>query len=66
MGKYVNQDIINKIEKEKENNNTLQNLGQQLAQEKLTNIQKDNIINGLGQQVANLKLQIIQIQGGTN
>jgi hypothetical protein len=44
----------------------LNNLGQQLAQEKLAGIQKSNIIDGLGQQVANLKLQVIQLQGGTN
>jgi hypothetical protein len=43
----------------------LNSLGQQLAQEKLTNIQNTNIITGLGQQVADLKLQIIKLQGGT-
>lgn len=43
----------------------LNNLGQQLAQEKLSNIQKDSLINGLGQQVADLKLQVIKLQGGT-
>ena len=38
-------------------------LGMQLAQEKLSNIQKDAIINGLGAQVAQLKLEIIQLKG---
>jgi hypothetical protein len=46
--------------------NSVTTLGQQLAQEKLSNIQKDSIINGLGQQVTDLKLQVIKIQGGTN
>lgn len=66
MGRYVNVTVVNKIQKEKEDDNTLQSLGQQLAQEKLKNIQKDVVIDGLGQQVANLKLQVIQLQGGTN
>ncbi|EDK33944.1 XkdW family protein [Clostridium kluyveri] len=66
MGRYVNVTVVNKIQKEKEDGNTLQSLGQQLAQEKLKNIQKDVVIDGLGQQVANLKLQVIQLQGGTN
>ena len=43
----------------------INDLGKQLAQEKLSSIQKDSIINGLGQQVADLKLQVIKIQGGT-
>lgn len=42
-----------------------QNLGQQLAQEKLLNIQKDSVINELGQQITDLKLQVIKLQGGT-
>mgnify|MGYP000960407158 CR=1 FL=1 len=63
MGKYINVNVINKIQKEKEDDNTLQNLGQQLTQAKLSNIQKDNTINSLGQQIANLKLQVIQLQG---
>ncbi len=64
MGKFIDINIVNKIQKEKEDDNTLQGLGLQLAQEKLKNIQKDTIISGLGQQVADLKLQIIKIQGG--
>lgn len=42
-----------------------QNLGQQLAQEKLLNMQKDSVINELGQQITDLKLQVIKLQGGT-
>mgnify|MGYP000945577345 CR=1 FL=1 len=64
MGKYINVNVINKIQKEKEDDNTLQSLGQQLTQAKLSNIQKDAIINNLGQQMADLKLQVIQLKGG--
>ena len=64
MGKYLNVTVVNKIQKEKEDDNTLQNLGQQLTQAKLSNIQKDAIINNLGQQMADLKLQVIQLKGG--
>ncbi|WP_411680486.1 XkdW family protein [Clostridium thailandense] len=66
MGKFIDINIVNKIQKEREDDNTLQGLGQQLVQEKLKNIQKDSVINGLGQQVADLKLQVIKLHGGTN
>lgn len=39
-------------------------LGQQLAMEKLKNIQKDSTINSLGFEVAKLKLEVIQLKGG--
>lgn len=39
-------------------------LGMQLTQEKLANIQKDAIINGLGAQVAQIKLEIMAMKGG--
>lgn len=42
----------------------LKSLGEQLAQEKLKNIQKDATISQLGQELAKLKLEVIQIQGG--
>lgn len=39
-------------------------LGEELAQEKLKNIQKDSTISQLGQELTSTKLQLIQIQGG--
>ncbi|MEO4053360.1 hypothetical protein [Solibacillus sp. CAU 1738] len=39
-------------------------LGMQLTQEKLSNIQKDVIINGLGSQVAQMKIEIMAMKGG--
>ncbi|MER2089501.1 MAG: hypothetical protein ABS920_07175 [Sporosarcina sp.] len=39
-------------------------LGFQLAQEKISNIQKDAVINSLGSQVAMLKIEMMQLKGG--
>ena len=39
-------------------------LGMQLAQEKLSGIQKDTLINGLGAQVAQMKIEIMLMKGG--
>ena len=39
-------------------------LGAQLAQEKLSNMQKDSIINNIGAQMAIMKLEIMQLKGG--
>ena len=51
----------NPTEKEK-----IAELGVQLAQEKLSNIQKDMVIKGLGSQVAQMKIEIMQLKGGEN
>lgn len=37
-------------------------LGQQVAQLKISNMQKDVVIGQLGQQVASVKIQLMQIQ----
>jgi hypothetical protein len=42
----------------------LNSLGEQLAQEKLKNIQKDTTISQLGQEIAKLKLEVINMKGG--
>lgn len=39
-------------------------LGLQLAQEKLSGIQKDMLINGLGAQVAQMKIEMMLLKGG--
>ena len=39
-------------------------LGEQLAQEKVKNIQKDILINNLGTQLTQLKLDMISMKGG--
>ncbi|MED4888616.1 XkdW family protein [Lysinibacillus fusiformis] len=39
-------------------------LGEQLAQEKMKNIQKDLLINNLGSQLTQLKLDVISLKGG--
>ncbi|QDQ03139.1 hypothetical protein FOH38_23345 [Lysinibacillus fusiformis] len=39
-------------------------LGEQLAQEKVKNIQKDHLINNLGSQLTQLKLDVISMKGG--
>ncbi|MET4562165.1 hypothetical protein ABIA69_003351 [Lysinibacillus parviboronicapiens] len=39
-------------------------LGEQLAQEKVKNIQKDLLINNLGSQLTQLKLDFISMKGG--
>lgn len=39
-------------------------LGEQLAQEKMKNIQKDLLINNMGAQLAQLKLDVISMKGG--
>lgn len=39
-------------------------LGEQLAQEKVKNIQKDILINNLGTQLTQLKLDVIKMKGG--
>ncbi|GEM_PF-1588189 len=39
-------------------------LGEELAQEKLKNIQKDVAISQLGQELASLKLEVINMKGG--
>lgn len=39
-------------------------LGEQLAQEKVKNIQKDLLINNLGTQLTQLKLDMISMKGG--
>lgn len=41
-------------------------LGMQLIQEKLSNMQKDAIINGLGAQVAQMKIEIMAMKGGAS
>lgn len=42
----------------------INSLGEQLAQEKLKNIQKDATISQLGQELASIKLELINIKGG--
>lgn len=39
-------------------------LGEQLAQEKMKNIQKDLLINSLGSQLTQVKLDVISMKGG--
>lgn len=39
-------------------------LGEQLAQEKMKNIQKDLLINNLGSQLTQVKLDVISMKGG--
>lgn len=39
-------------------------IGQELAIEKIKNMQKDSLINNLGQQVALLKIELLQLKGG--
>lgn len=39
-------------------------LGEELAQEKVKNIQKDLLINSLGTQLTQLKLDMISMKGG--
>ncbi len=43
---------------------TVKSLGEQLAQEKLKNMQKDMTISQLGQELASIKLDVISIKGG--
>lgn len=42
----------------------VKSLGEQLAQEKVKNIQKDLLINSLGLQLTQLKLEVISMKGG--
>jgi len=42
----------------------VKSLGEQLAQEKVKNIQKDILINNLGTQLTQLKLDVIKMKGG--
>ena len=42
----------------------VKSLGEQLAQEKVKNIQKDILINNLGTQLTQLKLDMISMKGG--
>lgn len=58
---YVISEEKTEIELLQENVNSL---GEQLAQEKLKNIQKDATISQLGQEIAKLKLEVINIKGG--
>lgn len=44
--------------------NRVLSLGEELAQEKLKNIQKDSTISQLGQELASLKLEVINLKGG--
>ena len=44
---------------------TVNNIGEELAQERLKNTRKDIVINNLGQEVSKLKLEIIQLKGGS-
>lgn len=44
----------------------LEALGMQLAQEKLSNIEKDCIINGLGAELAQLKIEFMKLRGGAS
>lgn len=39
-------------------------LGYQLAQEKLKNMQKDMLLSSLGQQVSLVKIELMQLRGG--
>lgn len=50
--------------KEKNIENTVYQLGYELAQEKFKNIQKDMIIDSLGQQITVMKLDIMALKGG--
>lgn len=61
---FKNTIIINELQKEKERELNISNLGQQVALEKLSNIQKDATIKSLGEQLTQVKLQLIQVQGG--
>ncbi|MCW6086950.1 MULTISPECIES: XkdW family protein [Clostridium] len=64
MGVVINHSVIQEIKEEEKNNLTLQNLGQQLTQEKIKNMQKDSIINNLGKELSKLKLEMLQNKGG--
>lgn len=56
---------ISQIQEERENEQLpLFSLGQELAQMKISNMQKDSTIQTLGQQLALVKLEIIQLKGG--
>jgi hypothetical protein len=44
---------------------TINNIGNELAQERLKNTKKDIVINNLGQEISKLKLEIIQLKGGS-
>lgn len=56
---------INEAKKEIEDRkNAINNLGAELSQEKLKNMQKDAVISNLGQEVSKLKLDVMQIKGG--
>lgn len=61
---FKNTIVINEIQQEKERELSIANLGQQVALEKLSNIQKDATIKSLGEQLTQVKLQLIQVQGG--
>lgn len=50
--------VILFLKKEKES------LGQALAEEKITNIQKDMLLQGLGQEVSSLKIELMKLKGG--
>ncbi|MGG1660563.1 hypothetical protein [Brevibacillus sp. NRS-1366] len=45
---------------------TLGTMGQELAEEKIKNIQKDAVIQALGQELASIKLEWIQRKGGAS
>lgn len=44
--------------------NTLNAVGQELAQEKLKNTEKESVIQTLGQELANVKLELLELKGG--
>lgn len=64
MGVYINNKIILEKKEKELNKETLQKLGQKLAEEKLKNMKKDAIINNLGKELSKIKLDILQIKGG--
>jgi len=45
---------------------TLNILGQQVAQLKIDSMQNDEIISAVGQELVNVKLEILQLKGGGN
>jgi hypothetical protein len=64
MGFYINNKIILEKKEKELNKETLQKLGQKLAEEKLKNMKKDAIINNLGKELSKIKLDMLQIKGG--
>lgn len=65
LSKTEFEQLLNGKTPEEQLQDTLDNMGQELSEEKLKNIQKDAVIQAIGQELASIKLELIQRKGGT-